>query len=378
MQVPQEKAIHLIAFDIPVPVNYGGAIDIFYKIKALKALGIGVYLHCFQYGREASALLESLCLEVHYYPRNISKTQLFNRKPYIVATRSNEKLTQRLLRDELPILIEGLHCCHYLEEARLRKRKKIVRMHNIEHHYYASLAKVERNIFKRYYFYNEASKLRRYEQVLHQASGIAAISHNDQAHFQEHFSNVQTISAFHPHERVDILPGKGDYALYHASLDVGENNEAALFLTREVFNDCEVPLIIAGNKPSRELREAVNANPNVHFHLGLDSEGITALVKNAQINILPTFQATGIKLKLLLALYVGRYCIVNTPMVCQTGLEALCIVKDGAAAMKTAVKQYFGRDFPEEEIRKRKAVLTENGFSNSYNARKLAAMLFDQ
>jgi glycosyltransferase involved in cell wall biosynthesis len=378
MQVPQVKAIHLIAFDIPVPVNYGGAIDIFYKIKALKALGIGVYLHCFQYGRETSALLESLCLEVYYYPRNISKTQLFNRRPYIVATRSNENLTQRLLRDELPILIEGLHCCHYLEEARLKKRKRIVRMHNIEHHYYASLAKVERNIFKRYYFYNEAYKLRRYEQVLHKASGIAAISHNDQAHFQEHYSNVQTISAFHPHETVDILPGRGEYALYHASLDVGENNEAALYLTREVFKDGSIPLVIAGNKPSRELREAVNVNPRVSFRLGLDSEGITELVKNAQINILPTFQATGIKLKLLLALYVGRFCIVNTPMVCQTGLEELCIVKDGAAPMKAAVSQYYHRDFPEEEILKRRRILMENGFSNRYNAEKLAAMLFDQ
>ena len=30
------KEIHIITFDIPYPANYGGVIDVFYKIKALK------------------------------------------------------------------------------------------------------------------------------------------------------------------------------------------------------------------------------------------------------------------------------------------------------------------------------------------------------
>ncbi len=57
----------------------------------------------------------------------------------------------------------------------------------------------------------------------------------------------------------------------------------------------------------------------------------------AQINVLPTFQATGIKLKLLMALYTGRHCIVNQPMVDNTGLEELCSIQNTAEEMKPVV-----------------------------------------
>jgi hypothetical protein len=34
--------IQIVCFDNPSPANYGGAIDMFYKIKALHALGIRI------------------------------------------------------------------------------------------------------------------------------------------------------------------------------------------------------------------------------------------------------------------------------------------------------------------------------------------------
>ena len=41
------KHLHIIAFDIPLPANYGGAIDIF-NLKALHEQGVYA-LHCFDY-----------------------------------------------------------------------------------------------------------------------------------------------------------------------------------------------------------------------------------------------------------------------------------------------------------------------------------------
>ena len=46
------KEIHIVTFDIPYPVNYGGVIDVFYKIKALKEAGIKIHLHCFYHKRK--------------------------------------------------------------------------------------------------------------------------------------------------------------------------------------------------------------------------------------------------------------------------------------------------------------------------------------
>ena len=68
--------------------------------------------------------------------------------PFVVVTRSSEKLMENLLRDKHPILFEGLHCCFHLNDPRLNERTKIVRMHNIEHDYYFNLEKVEKSIFK--------------------------------------------------------------------------------------------------------------------------------------------------------------------------------------------------------------------------------------
>ena len=49
-----DKNLHVISFDIPWPVNYGGVIDVFYKITALAGLGVKIHLHCFEYGRKES------------------------------------------------------------------------------------------------------------------------------------------------------------------------------------------------------------------------------------------------------------------------------------------------------------------------------------
>src|SRR5690606_3785580 len=134
--------LHIISFDVPYPANYGGVIDVFFKVKALVSLGVKVHLHCFEYGRKPSAELEELCEEVYYYHRKTTRGYLFRRRPFIVVTRSSEELMQRLLKDDHPILFEGLHTCFYLADERLVDRFKIVRTHNIEHDYYRNLAKV--------------------------------------------------------------------------------------------------------------------------------------------------------------------------------------------------------------------------------------------
>ncbi len=37
--------LHIIAFDIPFPPDYGGVIDVYYKIKTLSEAGVRIHLH---------------------------------------------------------------------------------------------------------------------------------------------------------------------------------------------------------------------------------------------------------------------------------------------------------------------------------------------
>ena len=365
--------LHIISFDVPYPPDYGGAIDVFYKLKALHAEGIKITLHCFEYGRGEKKELDQYCEKVFYYKRKMSKHLLLGSLPYIVASRSSEELVKNLLKDEAPILFEGLHCCFHLNDERLKNRRKIVRMHNIEHNYYAALAEVEKSFFRKKYFETEAKKLEKFESVLQHADAIAAISPADTLYLEGKFKNVSNVMAFHPHDEPTMKEGMSDFALYHGSLAVGENNKAALYLVNEVFNDIPTKLIIAGNGVSPELKVAAGKR-NIEIKENISVEEIYSLLQNAQINTLPTFQATGIKLKLLSALYTGRHCLVNSPMIEETGLRPLCHVADDAGAMKKKIQQLMGATFTLEDKRKRVLIL-EKVFSNSTNVKKLLELL---
>lgn len=372
-----ERHLNIISFDIPFPPDYGGVVEIYYKLKSLHEAGVKIHLHCFEYGREKQESLKKLCSSIHYYPRKTARSLLFNTLPYIVLSRESAALKKNLLRNNYPILMEGIHSTFLLGDKDFQRRKIMVRTHNIEHDYYESLAKVETNIFKRYYFYNEAGKLKKYEAILKNATLIAAISPADTWYLKRKYGHTQYLPAFHPNSKVTCKEGSGSYAFYHGNLTVGENNEAALFLVQRVFNDLPFKLIIAGNKPSDELVNAVKGKKNIELITNLRFDKISDYIRNAQCNVLPTFQSTGIKLKLLTALFSGRFCIVNKPMVENTGLESLCIIGNTADKMKEKIRDVMSgkKDFTLKEIQKRERILMEN-FSNEKNAVSLIKMLF--
>lgn len=372
-----EKHLHVISFDVPFPANYGGVIDVYYKVQVLAELGVNIHLHCFEYGRKPAPELEKLCTSVHYYHRSTSRRQLFRRKPFIVVSRSSDELLERLLQDDHPILFEGLHTCFHLADERLMNRFKVVRTHNIEHHYYANLAKVERSVPRKFYFLNEVEKLKRFERTLCNAQAVAAISRPDVNYLSGRYPNVHHISAFHPNGKVEVRSGRGNYCLYHGSLDVAENDRAAMYLIDQVFAHIDVPLVVAGNRPSKELRSAVEASPNVRLATDLNTEQIHDLIREAQINVLPTFQATGIKLKLLAALYMGRHCVVNGPMVENTGLEVLCRVEDTEKRMQRVIEELFETAFDASRIAQREEVLNAR-FCNRVNGEHLKRLIFGE
>jgi len=372
-----DKYLHIVAFDIPYPANYGGAIDVYYKLESLHKEGVKIFLHNFQYGnRKKEAALNAFCEHVYYYPRNNNKTGILSSKPFIIVSRSSDDLLKRLAADNHPVLFEGIHTCLYLSHPSLAHKKRFVRTHNIEHDYYNGLAQAESDPLKVLYFQSESRKLKRFEKNLAHANGILTISKNDELHFSKINPNCCTVSAFHPSEKININHGLGSFALYHGSLDVSENNRAALFLVNEIFSDLDYPLVIAGNKPSKELRAAVKRFEHIELKDNLTTDDFSRLVADAQINILPTFQATGIKLKLLLALHKGRHLLVNTPMVQNTGIENLCNIADSPAEMKSMIKTLSAQEISAATLELRKKVLVENGFSNQHNVEKLIEFVF--
>ncbi len=367
------KHVHIIAFNIPSPPNYGGVIDVFYKITALHKIGVRIILHCFEYNRPSDPILEQYCEKVFYYKRDTSVLRQLHIRPYIVNSRNHPQLLQNLLLDNYPILFEGLHTCYFINHPKLNKRHKVVRMHNIEWQYYQHLVKLEKNAIHRTFFQIEAWRLKRYETILKYADTIVAISPLDENYLKQRYSNVHYIPAFHPNETIQIKEGRGTYALFHGDLSVKDNEESAFFLIQSVFKNLEIPLVIAGLNPSNKLSQLIEQQSNVTLKPNLPFETLQQLIQEAHINILISFHSAGMKLKLLNALYNGRFCIVNTPMVKETGLANLCLEANNPKDLEILVKEVFLKTFREQDIDHRKQQL-EHNFSNIQQALSLSKL----
>lgn len=372
-----EKHLHIISFDIPYPPNYGGVIDVFYKIKALHSAGIKIHLHCIEYpGRDRTTELNKYCFSVDYYRRKTGILSALSQKPYIVSSRRSKNLMETLVKDDYPILFEGLHSCYYLNDKRLRKRFKIYRESNIEHRYYINLCKAERNLLNKTYYLTESIKLKAYQNTLRHADLMLAVSKSDTEYLKSKFpkNHIEYLPSFHANNDFNIEAGKGDYVLYHGNIEVPENALAAEFLLKNVFNDLSIPLIIAGmNPPEKIIRLAEQFN-KTSIIANPDDQEMFSLIQNAQINILITFQATGLKLKLLNTLYNGRHCLVNDKMLNGTSLDSLCLVGNDAEALKSKIKAVFDTEFDINEINQRKEILNRQ-YCNKTNAEKLIGLI---
>ena len=240
-------SINIVAFDVPFPANYGGVIDVFYKIKTLHEQGIKVHLHCFEYGRGKQPELDKYCESVAYYKRKTSWIYALSNKPYIVISRKSNLLKYNLLKNDFPILFEGLHTCYLLTDSSFKHRTTIYRESNIEHRYYRHLAKSEINWIKKIYLNLEARKLKKFESTIDNAAMNFIVSQTDFHYFEMKYSELNNyfIPSFHEHNEVIIPEGNGKFVLYHGNLSVSENYEAAQHLIRNIFSVIDVPFIIA-------------------------------------------------------------------------------------------------------------------------------------
>lgn len=370
-----DKHLHIISFDVPYPPNYGGVIDVFYKIKMLSSLGVHVHLHCFQYGRARQHELERCCYKVYYYRRATSLSKALARRPYIVASRISDDLALNLLGDDYPILCEGLHTAALLEDARFADRAIYVRTHNVEHEYYGLLASSENNVIKRMYLRMEAAKLRRYEKVLSRAAGLFAISAKDCEYFSARHDNVHLLPAFNALDEVNAKVGKGSYVLYHGNLSVAENYRAAGWLVDHVFSKVDIQCVVAGMNPPQHLVKAIAAHDNIRLEVNPSHEYMQSLVAEAHINILVTDQATGLKLKLLNALYQGRFCVVNEKMTLGTGLESVCETAETPQQFVEVIQSLMTRLFTKLDLENRQQLLGHL-YQNKENAASLIKVIF--
>jgi len=249
-----------------------------------------------------------------------------------------------------------------------------VRTHNIEHFYYNQLAEVEKNIFRKFFYRNEARKLKEYEQVLDHASVLLAISPGDEKYFGSKYGKSIFVGPFHPSDGCNSLNGKGNYILLHGDFSTAENNASAIFLLDNVINRWKYPTVIAGKHPSRDLIEKASRIRNVTVISNPSGVKMTSLIMNAHICLLHSFQPTGMKLKLINSLCSGRHIIASPSVTADTGLESLCHIAEAPSEWLSIARILINDPFT-NDMKQAREPLINSLVSNNINAQKITDLI---
>jgi len=364
------KTLHIVIFDVPFPANYGGIIDVFYKLKSLHKIGVKLICHCFYYDGHNTPTdeLNKYCETVYYYKRKKQfRKLLFSNLPYIVSSRSNKEVLNNLQKDTYPILFDGLHTCTFLNHPKLKSRKKLVRTHNIEHNYYNGLATIERNFLKRLFLKLEAKRLQQFEPNLRFADYILSISKMDIPHFSKYSETIH-IPPFFNEKTLDHHQSESDkFCLFQGNLGVAENSHAVNFILDKIAPKCGYPIKIAGKNPSQQLKTKINTLNNVVLIENPSEKEMERVIQTAHINLLFTFQQTGVKLKLINALQQGKHVIINSFMNDSDLFNEMCSIQDSPEEIINSITELMTVRFTQEFINKRK-ITFETYFNNFKNS----------
>ncbi|WP_288072600.1 glycosyltransferase [Hydrotalea sp.] len=368
-----EKHLHIIDFTVPYPVTHGGLFDLFYKLPALQQQDVQIHLHCFLYNNMQQDILKQFCNTVHYYPRLTGHQALSMQLPYIVSSRVNEDLLQALLQNDYPILMEGVHSTYLLKDKRFNARKKFVRIHNIEHLYYRDLANASHSYLKKMYYLRESRLLKKYEaSIVNEANAFWGVTHQDVNFFREQFhcTTIDYLPVYLPDTWVvKTLSAMGSYCLYQGDLSVSINEQAVLWLLKNVFSKIKIPFVIAGKNPSQLLQSKIYQYTHCCLVSNPTEKEMQDMIAKAHIHVIYAESDAGIKLKLLNALFNGRHCVANAVSIKGSELETLCHIASDADSFCQAIANLFNAPFRADCTVMRKAVL-EKMFNNTKNAQQ--------
>lgn len=243
---------------------------------------------------------------------------LFSNEPYISERYKNKEFTSRLIeilnRETFDLVqLEGPYLASYVPFIRKYSDAVIsLRAHNIEHEIWERRARNEKNPFKRIYFYSLAKRINLLERkLLFKVDSLVPVSERDS----------EKLAAIHPWLPQIVIPAGIDFSSYLPSplssnltaffigaLDWGPNIEGIHWFVEKVWPGLQhsVPQInmhIAGRNPSEEIKILLEKN-GIHFHG--EVEDAKHFMTSYDIMVLPLLSGSGIRIKLIEALALGR------------------------------------------------------------------------
>ncbi len=249
--------------------------------------------------------LAVLCGESYHVKRFISKE--FARR-----------LAQVLEEEQFDVVhVESIFMTPYVPIVREHSSAKVVlRAHNVEHTIWSRVAQSERNPLKRWYLKHLSLTLGAYEREhLNDYDGVVCITENDERQMRVMGCRKPMLSmpfGVMP-EAVAGVEEEPDSLFHIGSMDWMPNLEGVKWFLKQVWPKVhermpQLTLYLAGRKMPEEL-------------MRLETEGVRVLgevpdaayfIASKQINVVPLLSGSGIRVKIIEAMSVGKAVVTTT------------------------------------------------------------------
>lgn len=309
------KKILQISPVFPYPPNFGGRVDVMYRLEYLNINGYSVDLLVVTNENPTKAQIEIVRKHTHnlwILPRvtNI----LFILHPYPFQVISRLSLKNIILSDEYDVVImEGDYTFMSLLNKTLLYKKLYLRVHNNEHLYFRELANSTKNPLKYLYYSLESLKMKKIKPCLYEkADKLLFISNKEYLDhiklYPEHSAKAIWLPPLVTHKSCKE-PRLGKSVVFVGSLYSPDNRSALTWYLRKVHplvTSNDYSLIVAGNTKGTSLEwlySICRAYDNVSIYdspVELDN-----LYDSSRIFISPILNGAGLKMKSIEAILNG-------------------------------------------------------------------------
>ncbi|MEO1262900.1 MAG: glycosyltransferase family 4 protein [Bacteroidota bacterium] len=263
-----------------------------------------------------------------------------------------EQLKEVLIKNDFDIVqLETIYMAHYIPTIRKYTDAKVsIRAHNVEQVIWERVAYNSRFIFKKWYLNYQNKFLRAFElKKVNDCDLLVTITEDDLLTFKELGFRKEGISipvGFHSNEyNTDYKPSLDQKSIaFIGALDWMPNQDGIVWFIENVWPDLifefpDLQLHIAGKNTPDWLKQFSSENILIHGQV----PDAKSFITQHPILIAPLFSGSGIKIKVLEGLALGR--VVVTTSVGVEGIKAEnekeLLIADTAEQFISAIKRCF-------------------------------------
>lgn len=307
------KTILIVSSFFPYPTFFGGAFDIWEKLKGFYELGFNIHLVYTSKTHPKSNDLDFVYkfVEKTFYVHRENKIKdVFSRVPLQVKSRGGLEHFKFNYSYDI-VLLESESVSSILNNKTLSFKKLILRIHNNESLYFKELCLSTKNIFKKAYFLTESFKFKPLSKKVYEKADRLWFISTKELNKYSNFS-VKAIHLPPPINQNFIKQElKGSNVLFVGSLFMENNLEALRWYLNNVHNYVasrikDYKLLICGSTGSKSATYFENMffkYTNIDFRFNVDNLG--TIYKSATIFINPMQHGSGVKLKSINAISNG-------------------------------------------------------------------------